>query len=49
MKILMIRPNIGILANKNGKAVPFDDQARMEPLQLGVLAGITPQVYHHKV
>lgn len=42
MKIIMIRPNIGMLTTKNGKDVPFDDQGRMEPLQLGVLAGITP-------
>ena len=38
----MIRPNIGMLTTKNGKDMPFNDQARMEPLQLGVLAGITP-------
>ena len=38
----MIRPNIGILENYKGKAIPFNDKGRMEPLQLGVLAGITP-------
>ncbi len=42
MKIIMIRPNIGILDVKGGVEVPFDDKGRMEPLQLGVLAGLTP-------
>lgn len=42
MKIIMIRPNIGMLEVKNGIEVPFDDKGRMEPLQLGVLAGLTP-------
>jgi len=42
MRIVMIRPNIGMLELKNGEDVPFDDKGRMEPLQLGVLAGLTP-------
>jgi len=42
MRIIMIRPNIGMLEVKNGIDVPFDDKGRMEPLQLGVLAGLTP-------
>jgi len=42
MKIIMIRPNIGMLQLKKGKKRPFDDRAGMEPLQLGVLAGLTP-------
>jgi len=41
MKILLIRPNIGVLVTKRGKDVPFIDKGRMEPLQLGVLAGLT--------
>ncbi len=43
MKIIMIRPNIGMLQKQKGKSVPFDDKGRMEPLQLGVLAGLTPE------
>jgi len=42
MKVIMIQPNIGILDVKNGKPVPFNDRGSMEPLQLGVLAGLTP-------
>jgi len=38
----MIRPNIGMLEIKNGHEIPFDDKGRMEPLQMGVLAGLTP-------
>ena len=37
MKITFLRPNIGRLANG-----PYIDEGRMEPLQLGVLAGLTP-------
>ena len=37
MKLLLIRPNIGRLDHSL-----FVDEARMEPLQLGVLAGLTP-------
>lgn len=37
MKLLLIRPNIGRLEHSL-----FVDEARMEPLQLGVLAGLTP-------
>lgn len=47
MKIIMIKPNIGLLHLKNGKDVPFNDKGRMEPLQLGVLAGLTPD--HHEI
>ncbi len=38
----MIKPNIGLLQVKNGTDKPFNDNGRMEPLQLGVLAGLTP-------
>ncbi len=38
----MIRPNIGLLKRRKGKNIPFTDRASMEPLQLGVLAGLTP-------
>jgi radical SAM superfamily enzyme YgiQ (UPF0313 family) len=31
-----------MLEVRNGKEIPFDDRGRMEPLQLGVLAGLTP-------
>lgn len=44
MKIMMIKPNIGMLHLKNGIDVPFNDKGRMEPLQLGVLAGLTPTI-----
>jgi radical SAM superfamily enzyme YgiQ (UPF0313 family) len=37
MKILLVRPNIGRLHDG-----PFIDEARMEPLELGVLATLTP-------
>lgn len=37
MKLTLIRPNIGSL--EHGE---FEDKARMEPLALGVLAGMTP-------
>jgi len=37
VKLLLIRPNIGRLEHSL-----FVDEARMEPLQLGVLAGLTP-------
>jgi len=37
MKVTLIRPNIGSLEHS-----PFVDEARMEPLALGVLAGMTP-------
>ena len=47
MKITMIKPNIGLLQLKKGKDVPFNDKGRMEPLQLGVLAGLTPD--HHEI
>jgi radical SAM superfamily enzyme YgiQ (UPF0313 family) len=47
MKITMIKPNIGMLHLKNGRDVPFNDKGRMEPLQLGVLAGLTPD--HHEI
>lgn len=47
MKITMIKPNIGLLQLKNGKVAPFNDKGRMEPLQLGVLAGLTPD--HHEI
>jgi radical SAM superfamily enzyme YgiQ (UPF0313 family) len=37
MKILLVRPNIGRLQDG-----PFIDEARMEPLELGVLGTLTP-------
>lgn len=37
MKVTFIKPNIGRRAHS-----PYVDEARMEPLQLGVLAGLTP-------
>jgi len=37
MKVTLIRPNIGSLEHSR-----FVDEARMEPLALGVLAGMTP-------
>ncbi len=37
MKLALIRPNIGRLEHSL-----FVDEARMEPLQLGVIAGLTP-------
>ncbi len=43
MKIVLIRPNIGMLEVNNGKTIPFSDKGAMEPLQLGVLAGLTPK------
>jgi len=49
MKITMIKPNIGLLQLKKGKDKPFDDKGRMEPLQLGVLAGLTPDSYEVKL
>lgn len=49
MKITMIKPNIGLLRLKNGKDVPFNDKGRMEPLQLGVLAGLTPDRHEIKL
>ncbi len=38
MKVTFIKPNLGRLAD----GAPFIDKARMEPLQLAVLAGLTP-------
>lgn len=37
MKLVLVKPNIGRLEHSL-----FVDEARMEPLQLGVLAGLTP-------
>ena len=37
MRITFIRPNIGRLANG-----PYIDHGRMEPLELAVIAGLTP-------
>ena len=37
MKITLIKPNIGRLLRG-----PYIDEGRMEPLQIGVLAGLTP-------
>ena len=37
MRLLLIRPNIRRLEHSL-----FVDEARMEPLQLGVIAGLTP-------
>ncbi len=38
MLVTFIKPTLGRLAD----GTPFVDDARMEPLQLGVLAGLTP-------
>ena len=38
MQVTFIKPTLGRL----GDGAPFVDEARMEPLQLGVLAGLTP-------
>ena len=38
MRIVFIKPNMGRMEH-----TPYVDEARMEPLQLGVLAGMTPQ------
>lgn len=40
MRIALIRPNIGRLEHSL-----FVDEARMEPLELAVLAGLTPDVH----
>jgi radical SAM superfamily enzyme YgiQ (UPF0313 family) len=37
MKVTLIKPTLGRLEN-----APFVDEARMEPLQLGVIAALTP-------
>jgi radical SAM superfamily enzyme YgiQ (UPF0313 family) len=37
MQVTLIKPTMGRLAEG-----PFEDQAKMEPLQLGVIAGLTP-------
>lgn len=42
MKITLIKPNLGRLGSRR-----YVDSGRMEPLQLGVLAGLTPS--HHEV
>ncbi len=44
MKILLIKPNIGRLEHSL-----FVDEARMEPLQLGVIAGLTPDNIEVKI
>ena len=49
MRITMIKPNIGMLQLKKGKDIPFNDKGRMEPLQLGVLAGLTPNNFEIKL
>ncbi len=38
MKITFIKPNIGRMEHSL-----YVDEGRMEPLQLGVIAGLTPQ------
>ena len=40
MKITFIKPNIGRLGHSL-----YIDEGRMEPLQLGVLAGMTPDEF----
>lgn len=40
MKITLIKPNIGRMLRG-----PYIDEGRMEPLQIGVLAGLTPAEY----
>ncbi len=43
MKLTLIKPNFGInMPNSNGNT-KYVDEGRMEPLQLGVLAGLTPE------
>ena len=37
MKVTFVKPKLGRLVTRE-----YIDEARMEPLQLGVLAGITP-------
>ncbi len=38
MKVTLIKPNIGRMEHSL-----YVDEGRMEPLQLGVLAGLTPE------
>ena len=44
MKLTLIKPTIGLVLKdpKFPEGKPFIDKARMEPLQLGVIAGLTP-------
>ena len=44
MKLTLIQPTIGLVLKdpKIPDGKPFVDKARMEPLQLGVIAGLTP-------
>ena len=44
MKLTLIKPTIGLVLKdpKIPDGKPFVDKARMEPLQLGVIAGLTP-------
>jgi hypothetical protein len=37
MKVTLIKPNIGRMLRR-----PYIDEGRMEPLQIGVLTGLTP-------
>nr|NLI49016.1 B12-binding domain-containing radical SAM protein [Propionibacterium sp.] len=41
MRVTLIKPNLGRLIGRRGP-VRYVDSGRMEPLQLGVLAGLTP-------
>jgi len=44
MKLTLIKPTLGLVLRdpNNPAGKPFVDKARMEPLQLGVIAGLTP-------
>ncbi|KAA3621962.1 MAG: radical SAM protein [Bacteroidetes bacterium] len=42
MRVHLIMPNIGYSINRSGKYADFKDNARMEPLQLAAIAGVTP-------
>ena len=44
MKLTLIKPTIGLVLKdpKIPEGKPFVDKARMEPLQLGIIAGLTP-------
>ena len=44
MKITLVKPNMG----RRGEA-RYVDSGRMEPLQLGVLAGLTPPEYQVEI
>ncbi len=49
MRINLIRPNIGFAVKKSGEKIDFVDEARMEPLQLAAIAGVTPSEFEVKM